>query len=221
MRLAFLGLLTLACLSALGQESPSSPNGTWRGSYQPIPVQVPLVMQVERTTQGWSAKTQSPNQNFAFWPVDSLSVDKTHVSFVQSQFNVLFSATLAGNTLSGTLSQSGVVNKVFLVHILNDTAACAGVDSVVGEWRGTLELTSASMPFVLSVAGTGVNLGATTQTPSVNPTSFPVDSITYSGNMLSFRQAQFGVDFTGTIAGDVLSGTITQNGYKHPMVLHR
>jgi len=221
MRLAFLGLLTLACLPALGQEPPSSPNGTWRGSYQPPPVQVPLVMQVERNSQGWSAKTQSPNQNSAFWPVDSLSVDKTHVSFVQSQFNVLFSATLAGNTLSGTFSQSGVINKVFLVHILNDSAACTGVDAIVGEWRGTLEITSAAVPFILSVAGTGVNLGATTQSPSVNPTSFPVDSITYSGSTLTFRQAQFGVDFTGTISGDVLSGAVTQNGYKRSLVLQR
>jgi len=178
-------------------------------------------MQVERNSQGWSAKTQSPNQNSAFWPVDSLSVDKTHVSFVQSQFNVLFSATLAGNTLSGTFSQSGVINKVFLVHILNDSAACTGVDAIVGEWRGTLEITSAAVPFILSVAGTGVNLGATTQSPSVNPTSFPVDSITYSGSTLTFRQAQFGVDFTGTISGDVLSGAVTQNGYKRSLVLQR
>ena len=221
MRFAFLGLVIFTCLSSRGQESSSSPNGTWRGIYQPLASQVPFVMQVERNAQGWSAKTQSPNQNFNFFPVDALSVDKTHVSFVQSQFNAVFSGTLTGNTLSGTLSQGGASNKVFLVHVFNDSASCTASDPMVGEWRGTFEVTPAPVPLVLSVAGSGVNLGATTQSPSVNPTSFPVDSISYSGNTLSFRQAQFGVEFVGTINGDVLSGTITQNGYKRPIILRR
>jgi hypothetical protein len=219
-KLAFVALVGLIIsVNAWGQTP--SPVGTWRGVYQPLPVQVPFVVQIARTSAGWSAKTQSPNQNANFFPVDSVSVESKHVTFVQSQYNILFSATLSGNSLSGTFSQAGVTNKVFLVRITPDGATCSGSDALAGEWRGTVEYTPAGLPFVLSVAGAGVNLGATTQTPSVNPTSFPVDSINYSGSTLSFKQMQFGVEFVGNVSGDTLSGTMTQNGYKNSMTLRR
>jgi hypothetical protein len=221
MRYLFCVFLALLCVVTVARSQSSGPTGTWRGTYQPPPVQIPFVLQVQKTSTGWMAKTQSPNQNFNFFPVDSFAVEKTHVTFVQSQFNVLFSGNLAGNTLSGTFAQSGGINKIFLVRVLPEGTPCSGNDVLTGEWRGTLEFNPTPIPFVLSVSGTGVNLGATTQTPTVNPTSFPVDSITYSGTTVSFRQAQFGVEFTGTVSGDALSGTITQNGYKNSISLRR
>lgn len=217
----FLSVVLLGLTLALPLLGQTSPVGTWRGVYQPPPVQVPLVVVIERSASGWSAKTQSPNQNANFFPVDSISVESNHVTLVQSQFNVLVAATLSGNVLNGTVTQAGTTNKVSLVHVVPDGSPCTGAGALAGEWRGAIEYKPAGLPFVLSIAGAGVNLGATTQTPTVNPTSFPVDSISFSGEALTFKQMQFGVEFVGSMAGDTLSGTLTQNGYKSQMTLHR
>jgi hypothetical protein len=208
-------------LHSNGQSAPDTPAGTWSGSYQPPSLQLPLVVRFSKTSGGFAAETQSPNQSFLFDPVDSVSFDKKHVSIIQSRFNALFTADLTGNTLIGTLLEQGNTSKLFLVHVFPDGISCAAADPLVGEWRGSIELPLAAIPLVLSISGTGTNLGATIQTPSVNPMAHPVDTISYIDGVVTFHQATTGIEFSGKIMGNTLSGTLTQNGYATSLILKR
>jgi hypothetical protein len=127
-------------LHSNGQSAPDTPAGTWSGSYQPPSPQLPLVVRFSKTSSGFAAETQSPNQSFLFDPVDSVSFDKRRVSMIQGRFNALFTADLTGNTLFGTLLEQGNTSKLFLVHVFPDGASCAAADPLVGEWRGSIEL---------------------------------------------------------------------------------
>lgn len=211
----------LVALFSNGESAPDTPAGTWSGSYQPPSLQLPLVVRFSKTSGGLTAETQSPNQSLLFDPVDSVSFDKKHVSIIQSQFNALFNADLAGNTLVGTLLEQGNTNKLFLVHVFPDGTSCAAADPLVGEWRGSIELRPTAIPLVLLISGAGANLRATLQTPSVNPRASPVDTISYINGAVTFHQAVTGADFSGKIAGSTLSGTLTQNGYTTSLVLQR
>lgn len=197
----------------------AAPAGVWRGSFQPPPIQMPFVLQISGSGSTISAKTQSPNQKLDFDPVDSISATKTHLSYAQSQFNLVFTGAISGNTISGSFTQGGTTDKVFLVHVLPDDPCGRSAESVTGEWRGTFEYSPPALPYVLTVTGSGTSLGATTQTPSLGPSVYPIDSISVRGSTLSFKQGQLGVSFTGDFNDNTLVGKITENGYTIPITL--
>ena len=220
-RLLFISLCCASIRVACAESGPDLPTGSWAGSYQPPPMEMPIVVNFTRKGTDLTAETQSPNQSQIFNPADFVSFDKNHVAVVFSRFNTLFNADLSGNTLSGTVTQQGNTNGLFLVHSMPDATSCKPADPLTGQWRGTIALKQAPVLLVLSVAGAGANLGATIQTPSTNPTAFPVDTITYNAGTLTFHHGMFGADFTGKISGITLTGTLTLNGYSIPLVLQR
>lgn len=109
--------------------------------------------------------------------------------------------------------------KIALLVVTYSAAAVAQVSPVVGTWKGAITPAPMHLPFVLNVIASGSSVAATTQSPNQNPGVYAVDSISMSGNTVTFQQAQFGMSFTGTIQGNVLSGTITQGGNKMPLEL--
>ncbi|MGB6688317.1 MAG: hypothetical protein WBE76_10780 [Terracidiphilus sp.] len=109
--------------------------------------------------------------------------------------------------------------KITLLLIASSAAAVAQVSPVVGIWKGTVTPASVHLPFILNIVASGSSLAATTQSPNQNPGVYAVDSISSSGNTVTFQQAQFGMTFTGTIQGNVLSGTMTQGGNRMSLEL--
>lgn len=97
--------------------------------------------------------------------------------------------------------------------------AVAQTSPAAGTWRGSAKPAPFYLPFVLNIVVSGSTLAGTTQSPNQNPGTYALDSIAVSGKSLTFQQAQFGVTFSGTIQGNVLSGTMTQAGKTLPLEL--
>ena len=84
-------------------------DGIWMGA---IPVggqRLRLIFKIKHTADGWAATVDSPAQNVADSPADSVTVEGDHLKLVSAKSNVSYEARLDGDTLVGTFTQNGIV----------------------------------------------------------------------------------------------------------------
>jgi pimeloyl-ACP methyl ester carboxylesterase len=83
-------------------------DGIWMGA---IPVggqRRPLIFKIKRTADGWAATVDSPAQNTADSPVDSVTVEGDQLKLVLAKASASYQARLEGDTLVGTFTQDGI-----------------------------------------------------------------------------------------------------------------
>ena len=99
------------------------------------------------------------------------------------------------------------------------STAVSQTSPAVGTWKATVKPAPIYLPFILNIVASGSTLAGTTQSPNQSPGVYALDSVSAAGNTITFQQAQFGISFSGTIRGNVLSGTMTQAGKALPLEL--
>ncbi|HSY40624.1 MAG TPA: alpha/beta fold hydrolase [Polyangia bacterium] len=86
----------------------TSLEGAWIGTLHAGGANLRLLLKIRPAAGGWAATADSIDQHIADIPVDSVSVEGDKVKLILSSINGSYEARLAGDTLIGTFTQSGV-----------------------------------------------------------------------------------------------------------------
>ncbi len=90
-------------------------DGAWIGTLHAGGVNLRLLVKIKPATGGWAATADSIDQHVADIPVDSVTVEGDKVKLILSTIDGSYEARLAGDTLIGTFTQSGVSLQLELV----------------------------------------------------------------------------------------------------------
>ena len=85
-----------------GGPAGPAPEGSWQGTLQ---VRLTVVLHVERTTTGWIATADSPDQHAAGLPVDAVTVSGKTVVFAIPRIDASYTAHVEGERLVGVFTQ--------------------------------------------------------------------------------------------------------------------
>ena len=101
--------------------------------------------------------------------------------------------------------------------------ATQGVEEIVGDWRGTLEVPGGgTLPVIFHITETGGELAGTLDSPNQGATGIPIDSVVFDHPHLSLRIAAIAGGYEGDLGSDgTIVGTWSQGGASFPLTLER
>lgn len=98
-------------------------------------------------------------------------------------------------------------------------------DSAAGQWAGAIQLPSGDLAIQLDLHQTDSGRWkGTISIPAQQAVDLPLDLVEItSAGKVSFRIANIpaGPRFSGTLTGDAIEGTYTQDGQPYPFAVHR
>ena len=118
-------------------------------------------------------------------------------------------------------------------HILLIAMACGlfapavtatqGVEEIVGDWRGTLEVPGGGrLPVIFHISETDGEHSGTLDSPSQDATGIAIDSVVFDSPHLSLRIAAIAGGYEGDLGTDgTIVGTWSQGGGAFPLTLAR
>jgi hypothetical protein len=92
--------------------------------------------------------------------------------------------------------------------------------TVYQTWSGVLNFPAAPLLFVIAISNDNHKIAAAAVSPYQGGSAIKVDSLSTSGNSLSFAIKQLDVTYQGSIGSSSISGTFTQHGTSIPLVLY-
>lgn len=97
--------------------------GAWQGALAIGSTRLRLVVNIRRTSAGWTGTLVSIDQGSRDVPIDVVKVDGDRVSLALSKVGARYEARLAGDKLTGTFTQSGAVLPLELEKTTNPSVA--------------------------------------------------------------------------------------------------
>lgn len=99
-------LIVLAC-PAFAQNESRTLEGNWLGALEFGGVKLRLVLKIQRSAEGYTAKLDSIDQDAKDLPIDSVSLNVNKMSFSAAQFGMTYEGTVNDNVeeISGTFRQ--------------------------------------------------------------------------------------------------------------------
>lgn len=103
----FLNLILLMVSSPALAQNESNLGGNWLATLDVSGVKLRLLLKIQKTGDGYTAKLDSVDQGVTDLPVDSVSLNENKVSFVAAQFGMSYEGTLndKGDEITGTFKQ--------------------------------------------------------------------------------------------------------------------
>jgi len=216
----------LSLAPAASAQTPTAA-GHWTGVLetpaQPLDVEVDLK---PGTPPAWVGTISIPAQNLKAFPLSSIDVQGTSVSFVMANVpgTPTFKGTLAadGMTLSGDFAQGGgslpfkMTRKGDAV-IATPARSTAITKDLEGTWAGALAVGGQTLRLTLKLAG-GAD-GATGSIVSVDQggAEIPITTITQAGSHLTLELPSIAGSYSGDLKDGKLVGTWSQGPGSAPL----
>lgn len=102
----------------------------------------------------------------------------------------------------------------FSIINLSNTMA----QEISGDWSGELDVQGQKIPLVLHISKEGDILKGTMDSPAQGATDLPLDEVSITGNAFAFKFAAGGIEYNGTLEGEIITGTFKQAGMEFPLV---
>jgi len=165
--------------------------------------------------------------------VDSIRKDGTALTFRMSAVNARFMGDINGDRVRGTFNQNGVDVPLVLTRSAGASSGgddrrggdrrggSSGPTDLAGSWAGVLNFPQGTLRIVLNISGKDDDLRATADSPDQNAYGMPVDSMSRSGQRLTFAMPRLNARFEGTIGDGEIRGTFSQNGADVPLRLQK
>jgi uncharacterized protein len=98
--------MVLAC-AAFAQSESGNLEGNWIATLDVSGIKLRLVLKIQKTATGYTAKLDSVDQGASDLPVDSVSLNGNKMSFVAAKFGMSYEGTLndKGDEITGTFKQ--------------------------------------------------------------------------------------------------------------------
>jgi hypothetical protein len=226
--LASAAVLLCAAVSAPAQagQTPSA-SGHWTGvlTTPATPLDVEVDLQ-PGTPPAWVGTISIPAQNLKAFPLSSIAVEGTSVSFVMANVpgTPTFKGTLSadGTTLSGTFAQ-GAGTLPFSMTRKGDAVITPPAKSTVitkdleGTWNGALEAGGRTLRLTLKLANAAD--GATGSIVSLDQggTEIAIATITQAAAHLTLEVPTIAGSYSGDLKDGKLVGTWTQGPGSLPL----
>ena len=220
----------LAAAPGASAQTPSA-SGHWTGVLdtpaQPLDVEVDLQ---PGTPPAWVGTISIPAQNLKAFPLSSIEVQGTSVSFVMANVpgTPTFKGTLAadGATLSGDFSQGGgsipfrMTRKGDAV-IAPPAKSTAVAKEFEGTWNGTLSVGDRTLRLTLKLANGPDAATGTMVSVDQGGVEIPITTITQAGSNLTLELPMIAGSYSGDLKDGKLVGTWKQGPGSAPLEFTR
>ncbi len=217
-------LVLVAATAAFPAATSESFVGDWEGTLEGVGLRV--VMHLVHDGGKWAATLESPDQGPGADPCDEVKVAGVTLYFALDKYNLEYSGTLSkdGNSIEGIFTQG---QRMALTFARSGAAPGASAPSapvtphpLAGDWAGTLD---AGMKLRLAVHL--VNNGGVWNGNMVSLDQgggkIPFSAVTVDDNKLHLELKAINGSYDGTLNGDTIKGTWSQNGNTLPLDLTR
>jgi pimeloyl-ACP methyl ester carboxylesterase len=92
---------------------------------------------------------------------------------------------------------------------------------IEGQWNGVLKIQGMQLRIVFHINKTNNGLSATMDSPDQQAKGIPVSATTFENSNLKLVVAKAGLEYSGTLKGQTIEGTLRQSGMEFPMNLSR
>jgi dipeptidyl aminopeptidase/acylaminoacyl peptidase len=92
---------------------------------------------------------------------------------------------------------------------------------VTGDWKGSLDLQGMQLEIIFHIQQEADAYISTMDVPAQGAVGIPVEETLIEDNQVALKMKSIGVQYLGSIDGDVLSGEFKQAGMSFPLVLNR
>jgi pimeloyl-ACP methyl ester carboxylesterase len=206
-RLISILALLLAALGAAPAAAQDNWTGDWHGTLVTARGPLRLLLTIHAGANGTltaelESVDQAPGQKF---PVPTIAIAGGRLTFAVPVFSLSYEGNwdAAGNRFDGILHQSADLPLVLERGAFPRQPVLQGLD---GHWEGSARRNAAELHFVLRVStGPGGTI-ASFDSPDQLAQGLPVTGLERDGDAVRFTVAAGNTSFTGTLAGDRLSG---------------
>ena len=211
----FLSILALLAAALLATPAAAQDNwtGDWHGTLTTPRGQLRMLLTIRAGENGaltaeLESVDQAPGQKI---PVPTIAITGGRLTFAVPAFSLTYegSADAAGNRFTGTLHQGADLP---LVLARGGFPAQPVVQGLEGSWDGTTRRNNAELRFVLRVTTGPGGTVASFDAPDQLAMGLPVTGLTREGDTVRFTVPTGNTSFTGTLAGDRLTGRWTDGG---------
>src|ERR1700730_4775634 len=175
--------------------------GDWSGILTSPQQRLHFVLHITGSDTDLHATADSPDQSGYGYPVDFITISGQTLTFRMDALSVIFIGQVKGDQIAGTFNQRG-----FSVPLAMSRSSASPSpnrqNGIIGSWSGILAFPQQQLHFVLHITGSNTDLHATADSPDQGGYGYPVDSITISGQTLTFRMNALAVNFTGQVNGE-------------------
>jgi hypothetical protein len=241
MRIALGVVLSLAAVAAAGaaatQPPPAAaptPAGHWQGAIETPGTKLEIAVDLRPKGDAWEGVITIQSQNVKGYPLTSLAVNGSDVSFaMNTPGNPSFAGKLdaAGNVLSGDFSQGGATLPFSLSRAgeakFEPVVPSAAIDKALeGSWEGALSAGGKTLRLVLKLAN-GTDERATGSIVSVDQggVEIPIQTVAQSagqaGPHLELLLPTIAASYKADLKDNQLSGTWSQAAGSAPLVFKR
>ena len=193
--------------------------GDWSGIVVLPQQRLHFVLHVTGSDTDLRATADSPDQGGYGYPVDLITISGQTLSFRMDALSVFFIGRVNGDQIAGTFKQRG-----FSVPLTISRSSASPdpnrQNSIIGTWSGILAFPQQKLHFVLHITGSNTDLHATADSPDQGGYGYSVESISISGQTLTFQMNALAVNFTGQVKGNQIAGNFNQNGFSVPLTLN-
>jgi pimeloyl-ACP methyl ester carboxylesterase len=209
-RLISILALLLAALGAAPAAAQGNVTGDWHGTLVTPRGQLRMLLTIRAGADGaltaeLESVDQAPGQKI---PVATVAVAGGRLTFAVPVYSLTYEGTwdAAGNRFNGMLHQGADLPLVLERGTFPMQPVIQGLD---GHWEGTVRRNAAELHFVLRVStGPGGTI-ASFDSPDQMVQGLPVAGLARESDIIRFFVAAGNTTFTGTLAGDRLSGRWT------------
>jgi len=225
------GLLAAPPVTAQTPNTAPTASGHWTGVLdtpaQPLDIEVDLK---PGTPPAWVGTISIPAQNLKGFPLSSITVDGTSVSFVMANVpgTPTFKGTLAadGATISGDFAQGGGSLPLKLTRkgdavIVPPAKSTVITKDLEGAWSGALSVGGQTLRLTLKLAN-GPD-AATGSMVSIDQggAEIPISTITQDGSHLTLELPAIAGKYSGDLKDGKLVGTWSQGPGSAPLEFTR
>jgi dipeptidyl aminopeptidase/acylaminoacyl peptidase len=100
-------------------------------------------------------------------------------------------------------------------------SSIAFAQKVSGDWKGALDVQGMQLEIIFHIQQEGDVFSSTMDVPAQGAAGIPVEETTIDGAKVDLKLKSIGIQYAGTVEGDVLTGEFKQAGMSFPLVLNR
>jgi outer membrane receptor protein involved in Fe transport len=113
------------------------------------------------------------------------------------------------------------MKKILLISTAMFFAISMKSQDIAGTWNGTLSVMGQNLRLVFNITKDGDTYKATMDSPDQGATGLAMSSVKFENNKLTMTLSSMGVEYSGDVKDNTITGTFKQMGYSFPLNLTR